>query len=838
MNQTKSYNGTLVSRARDPDTGAYKAARPRFVRLGRGLAAAFFTAAVPSNVLADAPDAPLASALDNYRVKWDVYVEGVDGVVSDDRGWERVAGGKDGVDSLRTEEDGVNGEPGIKRNQSAVLKTRVTGPVRVDFYWKAEPAEGDALVFQFGIRSCSGSEEDGQGSRIVYEDAQRGWKRIERKLEKDVVYHLCWSYEKDGSDPSGGAAWIDSFVVSGERYERIEPETLSEEGDEKFVALSWPAVPDRWYQLWYVDSSDGLKHATKPMKATEARMKINERKHLYEQRKDTYEIRLLEPPSIVMMPPQREMDVVEGDELRISYKAEGSGDISWDWTFNAVPLSDSLLPDVKIHREGRSVELHIQKIIEAHEGTYRVTARSPKGWGRESSPGVQIRVFQPPEVSDMRFTMRADSEAKPVSDPVRVGLGEAFCIIAGHVGGSEPVDVVWQKRHSAADDVWEDLDEKGRRLCREQADADDEGTYRLAASNDWTKERIVGPEVDVRVLRPAQTVHLFCTESIELFEGDRIGLTVQPTGTRPFEYRWYRDGEKLDGSTAVLALPTETDSVDEGYDEYIVQVKGPTGPWSQASPIRVAVQELKPRVLSDLEIELLPVHGGKFDMGTDKETAEGNEGPQREVVLHRSFWMGRTEISNKQWHSVMGTEAGTRSRGDLPAVVSHDEAVGFAEALTMREREHDRLPAGWAYVLPTEAQWERAARSMSPTADCAEDADFGLLQPVGSVGASDGNFLWLLGNVWEWTADWYRKRYDPNDTMDPKGPDSGTQRTLRGGSTDMNLCALTPTIRHGAAPNRRHRTFGFRIALDRPVVPARYVVDALRCPNKSPEVSQ
>ena len=200
VNQTESYNGTLVFRAHDPDTGAYKATRPRFVRLGHGLAAAFFAAAVPSNVLADASDATLASALDNYRVKWDVHVEGVKGVVTDGRGWERVAGGKDGVDSLRTEEDGVNGEPVIKRNESAVLKTEVTGPVQVAFYWKAEPAEGDALVFQFGIRSCSGSEEDGQGSQIVYDDVERGWKRVERTLEGNVVYHLCWSYVKDGSE--------------------------------------------------------------------------------------------------------------------------------------------------------------------------------------------------------------------------------------------------------------------------------------------------------------------------------------------------------------------------------------------------------------------------------------------------------------------------------------------------------------------------------------------------------------------------------------------------------------------------------------------------------------
>lgn len=852
MNQTNSYTGALVSRTRDPDTGAYKAIRPRIVRFGGMLAAAFFTAAVPSNVLADAPDATLASALDNYRVEWETYVEGIRGVVSGRQGWERVAGGKDGVDSLRTAE--VNGKSDIGRNESAVLETEVTGPAQVVFYWKAKPAEGDALVFQFERRSCSEktpSEGGGQGSRIVYEDAKRGWKRIERKLEeKNVVYCLSWSYEKDGSDPSGGAAWIDSFVVSGERYERIEPEIPSGKSDGEYVVLSWQTVPGRCYQLWYVDLDDGVKKtASGPMEAEGVRMVHDERKRLYEQRKDTYEVRLLEPPSIVMMPPQQEMDVVEGDDLRIAYEAEGSGDISWDWTFNADPLLDSPLPDVEIRHGEGSVELHIRKIIEAHEGTYRVTARSPQGsrcpqgWGGESPPGVQVRVFQPPEVGDMRFTMRMDikAEQEQVSDdPVRVGLGEAFCIVAGRVGGSEPVNVVWQKRSSAADDVWVNLDETDRRLCRKQADADDKGTYRLAARNEWTNNDFVfGPEVDVRVLHPAQTMHLFCTEPIELFENDRIDLTVRPTGTKPFEYRWYRNEEILGESTAVLALSTETASKDGGYDEYIVQVKGLTGPWSQATPVRVAVQKLDPHMISDLGIRLLPVRGGKFVMGTDQRTAEDNEGPQREVVLRRSFWMGRTEISNEQWHSVMGGEAGARSRGDLPAVVSHDEAVGFAEALTMREREHGRLPAGWAYVLPTEAQWERAARSMSPTADCAAaDADSGVLQPVDPAGASDGNFQWLLGNVWEWTADWYRQRYDPNDTMDPKGPDSGTRRTLRGGGNDMNLCALTPTTRYGAAPNRRGGTFGFRIALDRPVVPARYVVDALRCPDKSAGMSQ
>jgi len=219
----------------------------------------------------------------------------------------------------------------------------------------------------------------------------------------------------------------------------------------------------------------------------------------------------------------------------------------------------------------------------------------------------------------------------------------------------------------------------------------------------------------------------------------------------------------------------------------------PTGkPWER--PGTHAGQE----IVGPAGIALVWVPGGSFMMGsTDEDVAYAvreldtkrewleDEQPAHRVELS-GFWMGKTEVTVAQWRSVMGSAPSGNDRGDDHPVVyvSWDDCVEFCEKAGLE--------------LPTEAQWEYAARGSDsrryPWGDdwdedrlCWSDnqGPGGRTFPVGSFpsGASWCGALDMVGNVWEWCADWYDEDYYADSPpRDPPGPTSGRGRVLRGGS--------------------------------------------------------
>lgn len=229
--------------------------------------------------------------------------------------------------------------------------------------------------------------------------------------------------------------------------------------------------------------------------------------------------------------------------------------------------------------------------------------------------------------------------------------------------------------------------------------------------------------------------------------------------------------------------------------------------------------------LADLAIELIWVKPGSFRMGSPPDEAHRHkaEGPAQTVTLSKGFWLGKTEVTQAQYEVFIGTnpsrflEVGKHAPVDR---VSWLGATEFCRKLTERERAAGRLPEGYRYTLPTEAQWEYAYRAGTtedypghPEAMGWYDHNSGeTTHPVAQKEPNAWGFYDMGGNILEWCSDWFGD-YPRSVRTDPAGPDSGHFRIARGGSWRMPIHVARSAARSGGSPGRIDYTLGFRLAL-------------------------
>jgi sulfatase modifying factor 1 len=230
--------------------------------------------------------------------------------------------------------------------------------------------------------------------------------------------------------------------------------------------------------------------------------------------------------------------------------------------------------------------------------------------------------------------------------------------------------------------------------------------------------------------------------------------------------------------------------------------------------------EGKPFAIPDLSMEMLWVKPGTFEMGS---SSGGSEETPQAVTLTQGFHLGKHEVMQAQWEKVMGSNPSSYKGADRPVeTVSWTDVTSFCERLTELERKAGRLPAGMAYQLPTEAQWEYACRAGTTTAFSfgdeltAKDANFdknvGETTDVGKYPANAWGFHDMHGNVWEWTADWWGG-FPTGAVSDPVGPAVGSGRVLRGGSWNFSALNARSAYRLGTGPAGSVINLGFRLSL-------------------------
>ena len=232
-----------------------------------------------------------------------------------------------------------------------------------------------------------------------------------------------------------------------------------------------------------------------------------------------------------------------------------------------------------------------------------------------------------------------------------------------------------------------------------------------------------------------------------------------------------------------------------------------------------------------VNMKMIWVEGGDFLMGCTSEqgNSESDEQNVRRVTVD-GFYIGMLEVTQSQWEKVVGTSiyqqrtkagySGSSSYGvgpDYPMYcVSWDEAMKFCRLLSNK--------TGRTYTLPTEAQWEYAARGGNKN-EGAKYAGSNMIDAVawytdnsGSsthiVGSKRANALGIYdmsGNVSEWCKDWYASSYVSYDTNNPEGPSSGGSRVLRGGDFYDTAFNCRVAYRCGSSPDNSTNAWGFRV---------------------------
>ncbi|MDR1955468.1 MAG: SUMF1/EgtB/PvdO family nonheme iron enzyme [Treponema sp.] len=315
---------------------------------------------------------------------------------------------------------------------------------------------------------------------------------------------------------------------------------------------------------------------------------------------------------------------------------------------------------------------------------------------------------------------------------------------------------------------------------------------------------------------------------------DSVSLSWDSAGSG-ISYQVYYSNQNDPSGAKPLGNPTSTPSFNvnsmvSGTAYYFWVASVQDGQESGKSPVvtvRTAAIPVNP-----VPDGFVRINGGTFTMGSPASEAEryNDEGPQHQVRVS-SFYMGKYEVTQKEWVAVMGSNPSKWKGDNLPVEqVSWYDAIDYCNRRSQREgltpaytRSGDTVT--WnrganGYRLPTEAEWEYACRAGTTgpfntgnnitTNQANMVGGAGSTKNVGSFAPNAWGLYDMHGNVYEWCWDWFGT-YTSGAQTDPAGAASGSSRVLRGGCWFYSAGYLRSANRYNITPSDRYSGYGFRL---------------------------
>ena len=318
-----------------------------------------------------------------------------------------------------------------------------------------------------------------------------------------------------------------------------------------------------------------------------------------------------------------------------------------------------------------------------------------------------------------------------------------------------------------------------------------------------------------------------------IFGGQTVTLLSQAEG-KYLSYQWYKNGQPIAGATGDRYVIEDIDKTQHDGN-YSLVVSNDFGTVTTQPTQLVVDGTPTSHTVPSISMDMIFCPPGTFTMGSpSSETGRGSDETQHQVTLTNGFYLGKYEVTQAQYETVMtgnseGLNAKPGSWQNNPNhpvnSVSWNDLQVFLSRLNDMEETAGRLPAGWKYVLPTEAQWEYACRagtntayswgdSISPENANYVDSGYSQTRDVGQYSANSWGFFDMHGNVWEWVSDW-KANYFTGAQTDPEGPASGSNRARRGGSWYDDVPALRSANRSQNFPGYHNIRIGFRVGFQK-----------------------
>ena len=338
-----------------------------------------------------------------------------------------------------------------------------------------------------------------------------------------------------------------------------------------------------------------------------------------------------------------------------------------------------------------------------------------------------------------------------------------------------------------------------------------------------------------------KTIQLSQQQKLDVSFGELVAILGNlSVNYKPFGAEVYVDGKKLGQSPRVFnGLLVGNHQVEVRKDGYATDKKSVTisegqtasisgtlssntasssNGYASSSSVSSGGNEISIPVKNGITIDMVKVEAGTFMMGATSEMQNpwDDEKPVREVILTNDYYIGKYEVTQSLWQAVMGTNPSYFKGDNLPVEqVSWDNCLEFISKLNSL--------TGRKFRLPTEAEWEYAARGGKKSRGYQYSGSFNIsdvawyngnsgnkIHPIGMKQANELGVYDMSGNVNEWCQDWYGS-YVSSSQTNPLGANSGSFRVCRGGSWYFGTvnCRSSfrsrgnPTARGGGAPARR-----------------------------------